>query len=271
MQVKNLKFTILAMFVCQLAQGQQLISNIFSAGNIGTGYASGGFSDYRSMGFNPTAIANIKTLQGGITADRRFVTAELQNINAGLAIPLKNSGMGITAQSFGFDLYRESLIQLSYGRKLTKFLSIGAGFQYLNVNIRDYGQKSIPGFQLGLDARVNSNLRLYTTVQNPNRPKFSEEQRLPAILAFGGVYTASNKLSVVGEIVKVLNQKQDFRFGIIYQPYQLLSVRAGAHTYPAEATFGFGLRIMKTLILDTSAAWHNTLGFTPALGLSYGL
>ncbi len=75
MRVKNLGYTIIAMFVCQLLHGQQLIPNIYSAGNIGTGYATGGFTDYRSMGFNPTAIANIKTIQGGVTADRRFVTA----------------------------------------------------------------------------------------------------------------------------------------------------------------------------------------------------
>ena len=57
--------------------------------------------------------------------------------------------------------------------------------------------------------------------------------------------------------------------GIEYSPLETLYVRLGFRTNPTEFSFGVGLKLKSNLNIDIGSHWHQVLGFSPGLGLSY--
>jgi len=62
--------------------------------------------------------------------------------------------------------------------------------------------------------------------------------------------------------------KPVFKAGIEYKAIKEFYLRAGISTNPALSSFGFGLNL-KNLKIDFSANYHQVLGISPQVGLSY--
>ena len=236
--------------------------------------ASVTFSDIQSIFSNQAGLGYLEEISFSIYGERRFINAD--GINAfqfGFAYPDQRIGtFGLSVNYFGFSLYNEQKIGLSYSRKLFKRMSIGAQFNYLGTRFNDgiYGSAHNFTFEAGILVKVSKQFNIGAHVFSPARIELSNGDVIPSLFKLGMSYMQSDKLMINAELEKDLENPFNAKFGIEYHPLDALFIRAGFSSAPLNASFGFGV-LVKGLKLDVFSAYHIQLGFTPGVSVSYML
>jgi len=230
------------------------------------------FTDVYAVFSNQAGLAGLNNFSAGIYAENRFLLKDLSMFAVALALPLKRNagtfGSGITY--FGNSLYNERHINLAYGRKLFKDLSIGIELDYVGISIADYGSAHAFTFGIGAQYVFLPKLVGGAHIYNPLRWRFTdfEEDRLPTIVKGGLAYLPSEILTIAVEAEKNLDAPMMFKSGIDYRIIEKLSLRAGISTAPFTGTFGIGLNL-GNLKIDFANSFHPVLGYSPHFGLIY--
>ena len=188
-----------------------------------------------------------------------------------LAYPSKMGAFGLSVGQFGYSLYNENKIGLSYGQRLSDHFSLGIQLNYLNTQIGEgYGSKSAFSGNLGLLAEVSDQVKVAAIIINPNRVKLAEYQneRIPTILKLAVSYEFSEKVILMSEIQKDIDFDYNAILALEYLATDYFYLRAGYGTNPSTSTFGFGVKL-KDFDIDIASGFHSTLGFTPQISLSY--
>ncbi|MES2763022.1 MAG: hypothetical protein V4677_12490 [Bacteroidota bacterium] len=235
------------------------------------GHASSTLFDVWSTRNNQGSLAFVTKTEVGAFYENRFFVKELSQSGFAVAAPIKKGTFGLSYSSMGYNLYRESQATLSYGIKLTDNVSAGVGIDYLNTRIADiYGQAHAITGSVGLTAKILPQLIVATHIYNPFRAKITDynNEKVPTIFKFGAQYIFSKKVCLVAEAEKTSAQKINVKGGIEYNPSSLIYLRVGGSSYPTQAAFGLGVNY-NGLKIDLSTAYHNVLGFSPQIGLSY--
>ena len=228
------------------------------------------FTDINSIFVNQAGLGYLERPAITVYGERRFLAADgLNSFLLGAALPSKNLGtFGLSVHYFGFGPYNEQKIGLSYGRKLFKRFSIGAQFNYLATRIEQYGTAHNFTFELGILSKVTKHFHLAAHVFSPVRLQLPNGDYIPSLLKIGAAYLPSKQLRLTAELEKDLERPFNGRFGIEYRPVQVLYIRAGISTTPLLGSFGLGLHL-RSLRIDIATNYHQTLGFTPALSVTY--
>ncbi len=264
-------FVFFTLSTCLHAFSQNLQEYPLNSSSHAMGLCSITYDDIRGAFANPASIASPTLIQTSLFLDQRFGLNELKSISASCLIPTTSGNFALAFYRFGYEVYNENIIQLSYARKLLNNLTIGGAVQYYSLNIQEYGNKSVLGFQLGINTNISKTTTIYLSIQNPHRPEINTEDKLPGFISLGLKYEPSDIISLHAEVYKELDYREDFRFGIEYKPTPSLFIRLGGHTYPAQVGFGFGILVYKYLVIEASSLYHTLLGFSPGIGLSYGI
>lgn len=235
------------------------------------GHASSTLFDVWSARNNQGSLGFVRKTEVGAFYENRFFVKELTQSGFAVAAPIKKGTFGLSYSSLGYNLYRESQATLSYGMKLSENVSAGIGIDYLNTKIADiYGQAHAVTGSVGLTAKILPQMLISTHVYNPFRAKITNynNEKVPTIFKFGAQYIFSKKVFIVAEAEKTSAQKINIKGGIEYNPSSLIYLRVGGSSYPTQAAFGVGVNY-NGLKIDMSTAYHNVLGFSPQIGLSY--
>lgn len=227
-------------------------------------------SDVNALLNNQAGLANLQAFSALIAGEQRFAVSELQSAAAGAALPTSGGTFGLSLHYFGFDLYNEQRIGLSYARLLLENLAIGAQFVVHNTRIEEYGSKWAPAVELGLLYQITDGFSVGAHVFNPARVEVVEGEFLPTVLRLGFSYQSSNKTTFSAELNKDIDYPVQLRAGVEYQLVRVVFVRAGIQTAPEKWSFGVGYWLEKqNLAFDLSAAHHQFLGFTPGVSLIF--
>lgn len=235
------------------------------------GGASITLSDVYSSQNNQAGLGFLKKAGVGAYYENRFLLKQLSYSSFVGAMPIKKGTFGLTYTGFGYSAYKQSKLGLAYGIALSENFTAGVQMNYLSYRIGDiYGNASAFTVELGLQGKLSKNVIVAAHVYNPNRAKITDynNEKLPSQLRFGIQYIFSDKLLAVAEAEKSSYNAVNFKGGLEYSPAKEFYLRAGATSNPAQASFGVGLNI-SSLKLDLSSAYHNVLGFSPQVGLSY--
>lgn len=237
-----------------IATGNQVsnTSNVFSAQN------------------NAAGLGFVKQYGFGISAERRFLVAGLDLLNASIALPTKTGTFGISANYFGSKSYNEKMIGLAFGKAFGKKFSTGLKFNYLNYAIAEYGQRNLFTFDIGFQYLPIEKLLIGAQVFNPLPIELENitGEKIPTIIRIGAAYTPSKKITLLAEIEKDLIFKPNVKVGLDYRIAEKFALRGGINSYPLRGTFGFGVNT-KGLSIDASAVYHGTLGITPQVSISW--
>lgn len=235
------------------------------------GHSSTTLFDVWSARNNQGSLAFVRKAEAGAFYENRFFLKELSQSGFGVVMPIKKGTFGLTYSTFGYKLYRESQVTLSYAIKLNEMIGVGVGIDYLNTKIADiYGQANAFTGSVGLTAKLIPQLMISTHIYNPFRTKITNynNEKVPTIFKFGAQYTFSKKVFLVAEAEKTSAQKLNIKGGIEYNPSSLIYLRVGGSSYPNQAAFGIGVNY-QGLKIDVSSMYHSVLGFSPQVGLSY--
>ncbi len=251
----------------------------FSAGeNIKTGSRSAGMAnasvclhDMWSIYNNQAGLASIKKFSAGISFENRFMLKELSNKTAAIIFPFKSNVFGLSVSQFGFSLYNENKIGLSYSKNLNEKLSAGVQLNYLTTHIGDnFGNTSNILGEIGFQYILSPQLTIGAHLYNPYQPNSKNiiHKKAPTIIRFGISYLPSDKIIIAIETEKTVHYNPIFKVGIEYHPVQKIYIRSGVSTNPIFNAAGFGLEFTH-FKLDFAASYHQTLGFTPHVSIIY--
>jgi hypothetical protein len=264
-------FLLLGIFPMRVFAGDNGPLGARSAGFAQASVALGG--DLWGAQNNQAGLAYITHFQAGAFYENRFLMNELSMKAVAAAMPLKAGVFGLEASSFGYSLYSENKAGLSFAKKFGERFSAAVQLDYFQTRIgENYGTASTVAGEIGLLAEPVKNLKLGFHIFNITRSKLggSADESLPTIMRLGGLYTFSEKVFVTLEVEKDIDFKPIIRGGVEYHPVKSFYLRAGAASNPALTAFGFGLEFNK-LRIDLASTFHTTLGFSPQVGLQYGI
>jgi len=250
-------------------QAQNGLPPLAGARSAGLAYNRVLFQDINSTFGNQAGLA---FLEGwGLTAqvEQRFIQSDIRSFAFGGAIPSALGTFAASVHYYGVELYNEQRFGLAYARQLFEGFSIGAQFDLISFRIPEYGNKLIPTFELGLQARILPELRMGFHLYNPIRTEVVQEELLPTLIAVAAAYEPSSKVSLMVEVEKDIDRPVRIKGGIEYYVLDILPIRLGGATQPASFTFGFGLHLNGGFRVHTASAWDPLLGFSPALSLDY--
>jgi hypothetical protein len=235
------------------------------------GHASTCFSDVWSARNNQGSLGFVRQAEVAAFSENRFLVKELMQSGFSAVAPIKKGTFGLAYSTMGYNLYRESHLNLAYGMKLNESVSAGVSLDYLTTKIGDvYGRAQAFTGSIGLTARITEQVAVSTHIYNPLRAKITNynNEKIPTILKFGAQYIFSKKVFLVLEAEKTSAQKTNIKGGIEYKPNSIFYIRVGGSSWPAQASFGLGANY-NGIKIDLSSSYHSVLGISPQLGLSY--
>ena len=242
-----------------------------SLGNAYTGVRG----DFWSLYANPAGLAGMKDMQAGVFFERRFLLKELNLGTAAFAMPFKTRHVaGINFGGFGFGGYSETNVAASYAVALLDKLSLGVKMNYLRASIMGYGATGALIVDAGINAQIAKGLTIGFSGYNINQARLNATQidgnkdQIPSTLSLGMAYQASDKVLLVADVEHQVNFPTSFRGGVEYAILPILKARVCAGSAPVYFNAGLGLQI-KNLDIDWANSYHQVLGYTPSLSLSY--
>lgn len=243
------------------------------ARSAGMAHSSITLSDIWSTHHNQGGLGWLINPQAGVYFENRFGLKELSQMGASVAIPIGNGCFGLNYSSFGWSMYKESKVGFAYAMKFNDKISGGVQANYHALRLaNNYGSTIAFSIESGIQAKVTNNLTVGVHVYNPTKTKLNEynNERIPTIMSLGLGYQFSEKVLVTCEVEKDLEYSAVFRSGLEYMPGDKLYIRGGIATNPGIIAFGFGLRL-DSFKADISSTYHQVLGFSPQLSLTYSL
>lgn len=255
------------LLVGSLTNAQPGLVNVAGARGATAGYISTVLDDVSAVLGNQAGITSLNKPGFVLMAENRFLLKELSHINIGAVLPTSMGHFGISVEQFGLSKYSEQQIGLSYARKFSKKISIGAQFDYLRLRIPDYGAAGFINFEIGFLLKIFPQLDFGGHLYNPMPTKLTDIDTRTGSFAFGLAYRPSDKTTIMAEIEKDITYAPNIKTAIEYQPVKVLTIRAGYNTQPAQLTFGIGLQISKRVAIDAGSGYNLILGPSPVLGV----
>jgi hypothetical protein len=253
-----------------MLQAQHQHRPLAGARSVGMGGTGLFFQDVHAAFSNPAGLARLRQAQILTFAEQRFVNSPIQRIGAAVAYPVSFGTFGATVHSFGIEDYQERRLGLLYARQLFDNLTIGAQFNYFQTQQTFYGNRSVLNAEFGFQLRMSSELQLGAHIYNPIPVQFADDLRLPSVFTTGLGYTPSERILLMVELEKEMNDALRFRAGAEYNFGELFYLRAGVATQFEQVSFGLGVALENGLRIDVAAMYHSLLGVSPSVSIVYG-
>lgn len=236
----------------------------------GAGVALGGDGADPWGARNPAAWAALPRRTAALYGDEGFGLSELRLAAARIVVPTRIAAFAVGAQAFGYESFRASAFTLGAARAFSlgtsRVLMAGAAAHLHTVSIPDYGSASVVTLDVGVRAALVPGLDAGFRASNVAAGSLAGREPLPRTLALGFAYRAHARLTVAADVEKDVRYPASLRAGVEARPVAALALRAGATTAPRAVSAGVGLRT-GPLAIDLAAARHESLGWTPAVGL----
>jgi hypothetical protein len=251
-----------------IAQG---ITDAISARYLGLGAYSTHNVDVYATRTNPASLAQLQRSSVAVYAERRFMLEDMNLYTASAGVVTGSGNFAVHASYFGFELSNQSQLSLSYGRKITGKLDLGASFYYQQLKQASiYGSASAITGSIGLLLHLSDKVHAGVSAYNPIGASFDKEgeEKIPAQYNFGIGYDASEKLYVSLELVKQEGRNIAVNAGLQYKFIKQFFIRTGLSTLNANYYAGLGFNL-KDFRFDIATSYHPQLGFSPGLLLLY--
>lgn len=213
--------------------------------------------------YNPAGISQLPFREISIFySPAPFGLKELANGSVNFVEPTKFGAFGISAKSYGFELYKEITITATYSNNYRKKIFYGANVNFYNLKIQNYGSASTFGIDIGGLAYLTDFLRWGFAAFNLNRPKIgTQNDKLPQVYRTGISIQPRNNLNFVLDIEKDTRYTTSVKAGIEYSMYDMIDLRAGIGTEPTRFSGGIGL-YYSLFGIDYGFYNHQDLGLT---------
>ncbi len=266
----SVKLAILTLILGISISGTAQTFSVTGARQNAMGGTSLTVNDVFSAANNQAGLAFIEDMQAGIFTERKFLLSGLNHFTGVFALPTSSGTFGLTIDYFGYSKFNEKKAGIAYGRKVGENFSAGIQLDYVQLSIPEYGNKNIFTFEVGMQYKIMEELMVGAHIFNPLRWTTTEftDEKYPTLLSLGIAYNPSEKVLLILETEKDIDNPLRFRTGLEYKLVEKLHLRGGYSTYPSMYSFGIGINL-NALKIDVASTVHPVLGFSPQLGIIY--
>lgn len=216
---------------------------------------------------NPATLAKA-SYSVRLYGDQGFGLPELRSAAIDASATWRSTGLGLGAQTLGFDAFRVSALHVGAGRgfRLGTQRTVAAGLSATlhHAQIRGYGSGIAVALDVGFNVDVLPSLAAAATVRNLNQALLAGLEPVPQTLAVGLAYDPGAHLSLVLDVVDDSRFPLSVRSGAELRPVEAVALRIGVSTDPTTFSGGAGVRL-GSLRADLAATRHEVLGWTPAV------
>ncbi|MCS7012953.1 MAG: helix-hairpin-helix domain-containing protein [Chloroherpetonaceae bacterium] len=236
-----------------------------------TGLANSSFAVF----YNPAGLALLPYREASFFYVQPFGLPELADIAITYADPLLLpqgwGSLGAAIRRFGFSLYNETAVSLTYARPFERRLFIGVSASYQLLSIQGYGYAGAVGLDIGILALITPDLSIGVAAMNLNRPAFSHSgETLAQVYMAGLSYRLLKSLRAFFDVEKDIRYPLSIKSGMEFEAVEAVALRAGFSTEPQRFTAGVGVRY-SVFDADYALTTHPELGFSHYLTLSIRL
>jgi len=223
---------------------------------------------------NPAGLSDLSYPGWYLGAENRFELPVLTAFQAGVAIPTDSYGcFGGSLVQFGTSGFSDRRVSLVYARRLLPKLSLGAGLDWLHTRIKAYDGSHHFTIQIGLISRINRELTWGLHLYSPHLPSISTSRYIPAVMAFGLVYSPSGNLLIRAEIEKSSRHgarfKSSIHFNLPKGPGFSLGIQAGNGA--AVVSTGLFYFFKDRYRMDLGLNFHQLLGISSGIAIELSM
>lgn len=219
--------------------------------------------------YNPAGLGQINYREvSAYYGPSQFGISEISTAALSYTEALDFGTFGIGLKTYGFDLYRESEMKISYGNNFGKKMFLGLNVNFYNLKIQNYNSASAFGADIGGLAYLTEFIKWGFFAGNITGSKIGESrQKIPKIYRTGFTVQPETDLNLILEFEKDVKFPLSFRGGLEYFVNDFVDLRAGIGTQPDTFSGGisFNYNIMQ---LDYSIINHQDLGITNQISVT---
>lgn len=228
-----------------------------------TAAAFGGDAFY----YNPAGLWYNANPMGQAFFSRPFNLTELQTVTFNFTYPYFFGNVSANAESYGYDLYRETTLSLAYANVYKERVAMGVVINYNHLAIKNAGSAAAVGLDFGILVRPLRMLTVGAMVRNINHPSIKKDV-LPQAFTVGACFQIMDHFRLMADAYKDVRYPTDIRVGGEYTFMEKFIIRSGLGSDPSRFCGGFGLDL-GLAVLDYGFNTHQELGMTHALSLSF--
>ena len=230
-----------------------------------------GLSDLFSAVNNQAMLPEIQEFQVGINVHNQYL---IKNLNTGalaFAILLGKGTSAFNFTSYGYQLYRENKIGLSYAMALSPSFSLGIGLNYHSLRLGEgLGMEYSFYPDIGLNYKPIDKLNIGIQFQNITLSKKVKQldELWPVTGRLGLIYFINDKLLIGIQGNVYTDRPFEINSGLEYTFSDHFSFRFGFASQPNRASLGIGFR-SKLFQIDLASSYRANIGFTPSINLVF--
>ena len=221
--------------------------------------------------FGNPAMVPVDETTFSLYSRRNYNLAELTDYAGSFTWNHDNLTLGAGANTFGYDLYRQTRF-LAVGMRRFKFFRIGVRVTYTRISLAPpYGSAGQFGIDAGIGLRALPHLWLGAIATNLNNPKLGKvHESLPQSLDMGLSWTPATEVLLTTGIHKDIRFPVSVRSGIEWYPVSVFALRVGVTTQPTTYTLGSGINLSR-ITVNIVAQHHQWLGWSPGIDVGVNL
>lgn len=193
--------------------------------------------------YNPAGLGQLKYRDFSVFYNPApFGLTELSSAAFTYAEPTKYGVFGSALRSYGFDLYKETGVMLSYGNGYKSRIFYGVNLNLYHLNIQNYGSATSYGIDVGAMAYINKYLRWGFFGKNLTGSTIGEsKEKIAQVYRTGLNYKPLNEVNLLLEFEKDVKYPISVRAGFEYSLLDFVDLRAGVGNQPTTFSGGIGL------------------------------
>jgi competence ComEA-like helix-hairpin-helix protein len=226
------------------------------------------------MHANPAGMVYANHRKVEFFYNRPFGLKELTQQSIGYSDPLlfnQHGVIGLGAMTYGFELYKETRLGLSYARALHPKLAVGGTLDYNQLSIKGYGQASCLGIDIGVLTVLHPSLTVGFRLDNLNQPEIGKQnESIPLTYRAGLAYFLDEQTTILMDWYYEPEFDLSIQTGLELSLVEFLSLQVGYATQPATLSGGFGLHYGNLDVMYAVSS-HSDLGLSHAVGIGFNL
>lgn len=193
--------------------------------------------------YNPSGLGQLEYTEVSVFySPSPFGINQISSAAFSFAKPAAFGCIGLGLKTYGFDLYRESNLILSYGNSFSGKFFYGLNLNVYNLSIQNYGSAISYSADAGALTYLTNFLRWGFFAGNVNGAKIgSSKAKLPQIYRTGFTAQLSEEFNLIFEAEKDVRFPLSFRSGFEYFIGEYFELRSGISTEPVSFAAGVSI------------------------------
>jgi len=248
--------------------------NLVQAGSVSmaTGNASVAQINAWSAFNNPSAVCFDSISSFGMSYENRYQIKGLSRGTIALNFLSEKTAITIASSYFGSAVYYDARLGIGFNRKLDKNVSAGVQLNYLNTQIKAYGNAATVVPELSLFFKTAKKISFGIHTFNPLGAKFKENpnSQIASFISVGADYKISKFTNIYLAYSFGNYQNGSIKTGLSYQIADNMKLYLGLDSNPFLFAFGVDFMLNKKMHLQIAAQYHNYLGYQISPGFMGG-